>query len=347
MRYRNLYAIAVFVFTTFIISLQSCKSGNEPDVSSVQVDLTIKRLDKDLFALDTNHLATGLVDLKKKYPEFLDFYLDTLMGYSVYGNYSDTSIGVQKGLHTLLTYPDFRGLFDTIAVHFPDMDKTNESLKKGYQYLKYYYPSQPVPEIVYLNSNLNNYAAFTYDTIAIGIGLDMYLGEGYPFYKSVGIPDYVTRKLTPAYIVPNVFISVYRANHPFFIEGKTLLDMMVQRGKEQYFLSKIIPFVPEYVRLGFTEKQLEWCENSEAAVYNFFVNKQFLYSTNLQQVYRYVTDGPNAAGMPVESPGNIGSWLGYQIIKAYAEKYPKVSLQNILEIKDAQKILQQSRYNPK
>jgi hypothetical protein len=344
MSIKNLMGFCVAILTLFTTA---CTNSNEPDVSSVKVDLKFKRFDKDFFAIDTNHVAEGLQILEKKYPEFLNFYLDTLMGYGVNGNFTDSNIGVQKGVRTQLTYPDFRGLFDSINKHYPNTDKIDAGIEKGFQYLKYYYPHEPTPEIIYLNSNLSNYVAFTYDTVAIGVGLDMYLGNQYPFYKSVGIPDYMAQKLSSDYIVPNVFTTIYRAKHPFVFEGKTLLEMIIEKGKEQYFLSKIIPFVPEHTRLGFTKKQLEWCENSEAAVYNFFIAKQLLYSSNLQQVYRYVADGPTSAGMPAESPGNIGSWLGLQIINAYAKKHEAASLQKILNLNNAQLLLQQSRYNPK
>ncbi|HTN46713.1 MAG TPA: hypothetical protein VL098_10240 [Flavipsychrobacter sp.] len=344
MRHKKLYTVATFIVFALLWQFSSCKDAqNPPDVSEEKVELKTFRLDRDLATIDTNRIGEGLAALKRSYPDFLDFYLDTLMGYQVEGNYSDTN----QAVRTFLTYPDFRNLFDTIAKHYPNTKDIDAELAKGFQYLKHYFPSYPLPVIIYINSNLNNYAAFTYDTIAIGIGLDMYLGEKYPFYAAVGIPEYMTRKLTKAYIPVNVFQSIYRATHPFVMDNRTLLDMMIQRGKEQYFLSKIIPFVDEAVRFGFTKKQLEWCEASEAAVYNFFIDKQFLYSTNLQQVMRYVNDGPNAAGMPAESPGNIGSWIGYRIVKAYAEKNPDADLQKILNADDAQRILLLSKYKPK
>lgn len=347
MKYKNLHTNVKIIFLTLLAFITACTDHQQPDVSAVKIDLSTQRLDKDIYALDTNNLATGLQHLKTLYPDFLDFYLDTLMGFNIDGVYTDSNEGIRKGLHTFLTYHDFRGLFDSIAQHYPDTKDIDAALKKGFQYLKYYYPNYAIPQIIYLNSNLNNYAAFTYDTLAIGIGLDMYLGDQYPFYKSVGLPDYMYNKLTKNYIVPNVFTSVYRAMYPFDMEGKTLLDMIIQKGKEQYFLCKLIPFTAEKDRLGYTQQQLDWCNESEAAVYHFFVDKQMLYSTNLQLVFRYVNDGPTSAGMPSESPGNIGSWLGYKIVKAYMDKFPETTLPQLLAIKDAQKILQQSKYNPK
>lgn len=347
----NMKKLLTLLFGIFIVVgsvfFSACKNGGDTANDEHSILLKFSRLDQDFAAIDTNNIAEDLVKLKSKYPEFLDFYLDTLMGFNIQGQYNDSNPGITNGLRTFLTYPDFRGLFDTIAKHYPNTTSIDKALNKGFNNLKHYFPQSPTPQIIYLNSNLNNYAAFTYDTIAIGVGLDMYLGEHYPYYASVGIPHYMTQRLTEEDIPVNVFQSIYRAKHPFTMENRTLLDMMVQKGKEQYFLEKIIPFVSVSKRLGFTQQQLAWCEASEAAIYNFFIDRQFLYSTNLQQVMRYIMDGPNAAGMPKESPGNVGSWLGYQIVKTYTERYPEKSLQEIIAYKDAQKMLQESKYKPK
>lgn len=341
LKWRMAYAIGMLTVTT----LFSCQ--NIDTESRLSTPLKTYRLDRDIADIDTLHIAEGLTKLKTKYPTFLDFYLDTLMGLGIQGHYNDSNPGIKLGMHDFLTHPDFRGLFDTIAQHFPNTTAIDEDLNKGFGLLKKYYPKYPIPEIVYLNSNLNNYAAFTYDTLAIGIGLDMYLGANYPYYASVGIPQYLSQRLTPDYVPVNVFQSVYRAMHPFVMDNKTLLDMMLQKGKEQYFLSKVIPFVDEHKRMGYTPEQLAWCEASEAAIYHFFIEKQLLYSTHMQSIIRYVMDGPTAAGMPPESPGNISNWLGYRMVKAYADKHSEMSLEQIVAPMDAQKFLQESKYKPK
>src|SRR5690606_36068066 len=108
--------------------------------------------------------------------------------------------------------------------------------------------------VVYFASGLNSWTAITYedDREFLGIGLDMFFGENYPFYVSVGIPQYMTQRLLPASIPAHAFRAIYEDLVPFTAEEKTLLDMMIQRGKAQYFLSKVIPFVPDTIRFGYT-----------------------------------------------------------------------------------------------
>lgn len=332
-----------------LVAFVACNgdSGDVPDVSSEKVALDTRRFDRDLGAIDTAHIAQSLPALRRKYPDFLDFWLNNLMQFGVKGDYSEASPGIREQLHTFLTYKDFRGLFDTVAVHFPDTKAIDEPLRKGFQYFRHYYPQRRVPKIVYFISGLNNWSAVTVDTDMVGIGLDMFLGEGYPFYKSVGIPDYMSRQLRPEAAPIFAFRAIYQDTHPFQPENKSLLEMMIQRGKEQYFLSKMLPFLPDATRFGFTEAQTEWCQQHEALIYNFFVKGQMLYEKNWGKILRYVQDGPTAAGMPPESPGNVGTWTGMQIVKAYAAKHPKMGLEEIFALDDAQAMLQESGYKPR
>jgi hypothetical protein len=54
--------------------------------------------------------------------------------------------------------------------------------------------------------------------------------------------------------------------------------------------------------------------------WNLFKQNNLLYETNLQKIMPFVLDGPNSQGLPLEAPGNIGSWIGWQIVKSYCKK---------------------------
>jgi hypothetical protein len=330
------------------IVLNGCKSGEQqPDVSGIKIDMKTQRLDRDLAAIDTNHIGAGLQQLKTKYPDFLNFYLDTLMGFEIRGNYVDTAPGIKLGLKAFLTHKDYRGVFDTVMLHFPDTKKTDEALVKGFQYMKYYFPQYKVPQVIYLVSGLNNWGAFTYGDNTVGIGLDMFLGKEYPFYRSVGLPDYMNTHLRPAYMPVAAFSAIYTGMHPIVMDNRTLLDMMIQKGKEQYFINKVLPFVDDTTQLGYTQKQLEWCGQNEAMVYNFFIRENLLFATELGRVARYINDGPNSTGMPPESPGNIGSWLGLRIVMAYMQQHPGTTMEQLFAETDPQQFLAASKYKPK
>lgn len=332
-----------------IIGLYSCVQHDDRGMGPLPVELNLEshRLDRDLHALDTNDLHSGLVRLKEKYGPFIDFYLDTLMGFGLGGDYRHSNPAVHYGLKVFLSHPDYRGVLDTVAVHFPEVAPIEKELGMPLRRWLAYFPEQPVPTIYYLVTGLNNWGAFTYhDDLAIG--LDMFLGAEYPFYASVGIPAYMERQLRPEYIPIAVMRTLHQKEYPFVQEGKTLLDMMIQRGKEQYFLEKVLREWPLEQRLGYSKEQLNWCQKHEAMVYHFFVNQQLLYETNWQRIIRYVNEGQHSTGMPAESPGNIGSWLGYRIVKSYMDQHPDMTLVELLDsVVPAQVFLQDSKYKPK
>jgi len=336
-----------------VLSFGSCDSGvHAPDVSGIKVQLQSRRLDKDIYKIDTNHISDGLRALQATYPDVLNFYLDTMMGFGIQGNYVDTNEGIRGGLKVFLTYKDFVGLHDTINAHYPDTKDVEASLTKGFQNMKYYFPDYKVPQLVYFTSGLNKIGVLTYGKEVVFIGLDMFLGRQYPYYRSVSIPAYMDGHLTPAYIPVAVFSAIYQDDHTFQFDNKTLLDMMIQKGKEQYYLHKILPGVPDSTLFGFTQTQIDWSTKNEAYVYNFFIANNMLYEKELRTTMPYISDGPFAKslepdGPKHESPGNIGTWIGYRIVSAYMAQHPKTTLSQLLmQNIESPQFLNDSKYRP-
>ena len=82
-------------------------------------------------------------------------------------------------------------------------------------------------------------------------------------------------------------------------------------------------------------------------VWHYFAKRNLLYSTQWQEMMRYVNDGPYSTGMPLESPGNIGTWVGHQIIKAYMKKHPEKTFVDVMQMTmDSQTFLRESGYKP-
>lgn len=351
MKYMNKWGkvLGLALIFSSILILQSCDDEeNTPDVSAIEVNLETHRFDKALYALDTNNITTSLTNLKGQYPEFLDFYLDTLMGFPIRNDYSENNPAITKGLLTFLTHKDYRGLYDTIQVHYPNTDEIDEELTKGFKYLKHYFPEYQVPKVMYLSAGLSRIGAFTYGSDVVGVALDMFLGADYPYYKSVGVADYMKVKLDEGYIPVAVFQAIYRDFHPVRMEQSTLLELMIQSGKEMYYTHKVLPFLDEHYIFGYTQDQMQWCKDNEAMVYNFFVQQKLLYDNTMQKVVRYVMDGPSATGMPDQSPGSVGSYIGYRIVEEYMKKNQDVTLIDLLSKEvPAQQMLQESKYKPK
>jgi len=330
------------------------RSDQAPDISHIQLSLNTARFDLDLYALDTNHLGSGLRRLYDKYPDFLNYYLDTIRQYGIYGHFSDTAKGGMDTLRVDLTYKDFVRLEDTIKKYYPDSKATDKELTQAFKLMKYYLPDYQAPRIIYLNMGLSKWASFPVDTKTICVGLDMFLGEQYPYYRSVGVSGYMLTHFRKAYLPVSVLNSVYQTLHPFSQEDRTLLDLMIQRGKEQYFLHKIFPGSPDSLLFGFSQLQVKWCNENEGLVYNFFIHQKLLYNKEGHNILPYVYDGPFAKDLespadPVKyTPGNIGTWLGYRIVSQWMNQHPQTTLEMLLkQTEDPTRFLEEAEYRPK
>ncbi len=341
MRKNWLLGLAALVAVT-ISACNGSKAKKAPDVSGVDVTLQTSRFDRAFAKIDTNNIMGGLQQLHTQYPEFLNFYTDTLMHW---GSIYHPDEAFRNSVHHFLTYKDYTGLYDTVQKHFPDTKKIDAELTQGFKYMKHYYPAYKVPKVIYFVSGLNYWSAVSYESV-MAIGLDMYLGKDYPFYASVQIPDYMTSRLEPAYVPVNVFKVIQQDYYPFSAEGQTLLDMMLQKGKQLYFLDLMLPQTEDSIKIGYSSQQIAWCHANEAQSWNFFIEQKMIYDTDWQKILRYVNDGPSSTGMPQESPGNIGSWLGWQIVRRYMEKNPNTTIEQLMKQTDGMAFLKDSGYKP-
>lgn len=338
--YQKLLTTLLLLITVTILSCNS--STKQPDVSAIKLPLTFNYFNKDFAKIDTNLITNSLKELKNKYPTFFDFYLDTLAGFNVHGDY-------QKGIenvHTFLTFKDYVNLNDTVNLVYKDMESTDKEIENTLKLIKHYDATFPIPtNIYYFVSGLNQWTAVTHFEDELAIGLDMFLGADFAPYQSVGIPQYVLlqfdRKMIPIWAAKAVYTDRFAFNN----QNKDLLDMMIQKGKMQYFLSKVCPNVPLYQQFGFTEAQYKWCEENQALIYNFFVQGNMLYEKNQQKIMRYILDGPTAAGLPPESPANVGSYIGLKIVESYCNK-KDVSLESLLKTTESLQIFKEANYKP-
>jgi hypothetical protein len=342
MKYLNLNVKILLLMVTV---LGACKNNaHQVDVSKIVVDLKPERYDKAFFAIDTNNVALGLQQISKQHPWFTDLFTEYLTGW---GKYSDTATQVIKAATYFLTYKDYVGLNKTVQDKFPNTKNIDEQLTNLVKHIKHYDKDYKTPKLYYFNSGLNIYNAVTYDTI-IAVGLDMFLGKDYEFYPSVQLPQYQINTCESEYIPIRMAGAIYQEKHPFDPNGKSLLALLIEKGKEIYYTQKVLPDAELQKILGFTPAQMTWIEKNEAMCWNYFIQQQLLYDTDFRKIVPYVTDGPSAQGMPPESPGNIGAYIGYQIVKGFAEKNSDIDLKKLVnQTIDPQLMLQESGYKPR
>lgn len=342
--YRTTYLFALIICYSIIVFFASCdgqKAKEKLDTSVITLNYESIRYDKAFADIDTNNIMQGLESIGVKYPDFTNVFLTRLASFGEIG-----TPRFDSAIRQFLTHKDYRGLWDTVDAHFPDTKDIDAELAATFKNIKYFYPNEALGKVYYFVSGLNLWSAITIDS-AVGVGLDMYLGGDFPYYASVQIPAYDTRNRTPERISVEVARAIFEAKFPFEYQSKNLLEMMIYKGKELYFSEQVCRDKEDYHLIGYTPEHIKFCNENEEGIYYFFIKQDALYSNNWQEIMPYIKDGPTTAGMPQESPGNIGSWLGWQIVRQYMKTNSDISLQQLMEAEiPAQQFLRAAKYKP-
>ena len=79
------------------------------------------------------------------------------------------------------------------------------------------------------------------------------------------------------------------------------------------------------------------------SIYGWFY---WSYTKENNKILKYMGETPFTQGFPEGSPGRVGHWTGWQIIKKYMKNNPSITIKELMQEKDAQKILNLSKYKP-
>jgi len=327
------------------IGLFACEYPNSQkkvNTDHIQYNPKFIRFDKALFALDTNHMMQSIDSLGSQYPDFASVYFQEITGLSAKGD----STVFKNSVLDFITDKDYKGMMDTVLVKYPNTQELDKAIVDLCKHIKFYFPEKPLGDVYYFVSGLNRWSAVTVDS-NIAVGLDMHLGRNYPYYASVSVPAYQTARCEPQYIPVNIAKSVFEDMFATSPDGKNLLQMMIDKGKQLVFAEYCLPNEKDEILIGYTEAQLAWCKENEAMIWYYLSNQKLLYSTQWQEILRYVSDGPNSTGMPPESPGNIGSWVGWQLVRTYLKNNSNVKWTDLMKDNtDPLTFLRASKYKP-
>lgn len=337
----------------FFLTLAGCgKSRKLPDVSNIQVELKWQRFEQDFFAMDTNAILPSLQKIRQQYPVFADDFLRNILGLAPLDSFPQASLAIKQFLSS------YRPIKDSADKLFKEDRRISEEVKKGLQYLKYYFPAYHAPTRLisfigpmdaYYEAPLGGYGdVITGDAMAVG--LQLHMGRNFSLYTSqMGqslYPSYISRRFEPAYIPVNCIKNCIDDLYPEQTRGKTLLDQMVDKGKRLYILDQLLPNTADTLKIGYTAQQLEDCSHNEGLIWNFFLQNNLLFETDPDRIKNYVGDGPKTEELGDGSPGFIILFTGSQMVKKYMETFPETSLQDLLKL-DSKKLLNDSKYKPK
>ena len=340
------------LFAVMLVSvvLFSCNNKrNIPDVSAIKAPLDVMRFDRDFFSIDTNDVSQALDQLQRKYPSFLNDYLYNIL---MLPPMEDSVVRKVK-----LFIHDYKPVYDSVQQKFPSIDKQKNEIQRGLQFVKYYFPQYKIPEhVITFVGPIEGYGNVLTQS-GFAVGLQLYLGKNFSVYQSDYIsevyPAYQSRRFEAAYIPVNCMKNVINDIYPPGNKKQPLVEQMIEEGKRLFVLDYFLPETADTLKTGYTKEQLEGCYDHEAVIWNFFIQNNLLYITDPLQTRDYVNDGPKTEALGEASPGNIGQFVGWQIVKKWmslkdekTEKDEKMSLQQLLAT-PAKQIFEEAKYKPR
>lgn len=331
---RYIFLLSGLVFSMVVIS---CQSGSKRKDNRVPTDVdgmkvSIHRYEQALFTIDQDKLKSELIRLMPEYPLFL-------------GNTSPDTSSLLR-MRNYLNDTLILSLYQESQQVYPSVDSLELSLGDAFARYRKAYPQAKIPAVYTYISGLDyENPVRLVDSIMI-IALDMYLGHQSRFYKQLGLPEYRSFGFSKQFLVSDCMKEIAYQIMPVEKRDKNLLEWMVSYGKILYFLDVVLPGSADYQKIAYTPDQVKWCRENEVKIWAFFISQQLLFITDTKEIVNYIPDAPFTKGLPKESPGRIGWWVGWQIVRKYMDKNREVTLQELMQNTDSQQILNLSGYKP-
>lgn len=340
-----------FLFISIsIIGFMACDQETKeplPDVSHIHAATEFVRYDKSLAEMDATNPSRSYDKLVVAHPNMTDLYFKKLT--NLYDRDRDTFNLRLKGF---IQDKRIENLVKIINKVYPDMKDVEAEVEQATKYFKFYFPKQALPRIYTLFTEFGFQTFIFSDTDGrdgIGISLDMFLGDAFD-YKSYNptdpaFSDYLTRSYNRDHLAKKtmeILIEDVMGNPP----GRRFIDQMLHNGKKLYLLQKILPTHHDSIIHEYTREQMEWVKSSELQMWDFFLKKEIMYDTDQLKLSRYLQPSPTSKGMPPASPGRTANYMGYKIIQAFIKRHPDMTMGELINFKDSQKLLEDSRFKP-
>ncbi len=315
-----------FIIVFLILStLTSCSSDNKVvvDVSGIDVEVLINRYEVDFYKSNTGNLPL----LKHKYP------------YLFPRSFSD-SLAISK-----MSNKEEIDLFNETQKIYNDISDLELQLSSLFKHIKYYNPKFKSPNISTMISNIDYDSRVIYADSILLISLDVFLGKEHKFYSDY--PKYIRENNTKENIIVDIANSISE-NQILPIKSRSFIGKMVYEGKKMYLLDLYLPTISDKLKIGYLEPKLDWAVANEEDIWKYFIERKLLFSTDTKLNKRFLDNAPFSKFYlenDNQSPGRIGIWLGWQIVRSYMQNND-VSLQQLLKINDLD-LYKKSKYKPR
>jgi hypothetical protein len=326
------------LFGFFLILTASCNSNSfDVDTSRIDLELNIKRLDKDILA---NYPDTpDVYQLMEQYGEFIDLYSKYVIQAGDPGHRDFVFFLMDFNRYCVEHY-----IPEKVDQVFGDFKTQKKDLEQAFKYYNYYFPDYSIPNVYTYLSNFSH--SIVIDEGILAIGLDKYLGTDFAMYPGLGIDQYKIQKMHKAMLPVDCMRAIAESEFPFPDSANNMLNRIVHEGKIQYFLDAMLPFVPDTLKFGYSTHQYEWAEYNERKMWAYLIENKLLFSTDELTIRKMTGDGPFTTLFANNSAPRAGAFIGWKIVHRFMKKNPEIGLKELMTNNDFQGILNAAAYKP-
>lgn len=330
-----------FAFILFLLFLLSCSKHKrfDVDLNEINIELSFNRFDIDFGKNDTSNTKASILKLNEAYPEFFCLFTNRIIQIG-----SSRNSGFISNLNQFKSDSVYCQVFDSVQAHPYNFTALNQTIEDGFKRFSYFFPNRPIPNIYYHISGFNESVVVAPKILAISI--DNYLGSDHTFYKWLALYEYLRNNMYPEKIPTDALWAWLSTEfEPNDISGN-LLTKMINDGRILFALKQLLPDEPLHRIHSYTPKQMAWCLANEKGAWSYIIEYKHLFTKDLVTIKKYTSAGPFTHFFGTESSPRIGSYIGYRIVEQFMENNEDVSLNTLMQIKDAQIILEKSAYRP-
>ena len=315
----------LFIILIVVFFIVQCKKNNvEDEINSIPISINFDRFDKKFYNIDSFKLN----DLKKEYSYLFPEKFDDIVW-----------VNRRKDSLQLI-------LKNAIEKKIENFDFVEGEINYLFKHLKYYFPKTNIPKIITLINNVDYQSKIIYLDSMVLISLDTYLGKNHEIYN--GIPNYIKYDMDISFLSSHIADKFLdrKINYP---NERTFLSQMLYYGKKLYLKEKLLPLKNDTILIGYSKKDFTWAKENEIYIWKYFIEKELLYNTDSKLIRRFLDPSPFSKfylEIDNQSPGKIGRWIGWQIVRSFMKKNPEVKIEDLI-FKSSQELFIKSGYKPK
>lgn len=309
------YKILVIVYVALLQVMCGCKDDKSNCMELKRLDIALS----DYSILD----SIGRDSVISNYEDALGVWLK-IMGHN---ELCDSVLDVCSKTRAMKVFaPDIQCYFvaeDSVEKVLFLLEENTCNLLGDSIHRDYYSVVSPFNQSIYISDQM------------VFVALNHYLGEDYPGYGYFDAYQRITK--TERHLPYDVAESIIQSKFPYELaDGNTVCNELLYQGAVIVAVMETVPNADLAEALGYTKAQMQWVEDNEKEAWNALISRRLLYSTSKYDADRLIKPAPTTAILHQQSPGRMGRYIGFRIVKSYIDNN---------EVTDISELLQPSFYN--